>query len=153
METRDSLKMLDKAREMCSPASWYELAKRLHVKNSTLTRCRLHGGTLDNEAAYRLAQLLGQDPLDVIRVMEYERARDPDKRAFWEKQLPRLVPVVAILGIITGVNHITDGGPQLASYSANNLYIMRSAMRRLWGLLTRRAARMDGPTGLGCFAT
>lgn len=142
MKTRDSLRILDKAREMCAPPTWYALAKRLHVQNSTLTRCRLHGGTLDNEASYRLAELLGQEPMDVIRIMEYERARDPEKRAFWEKQLPRVLPVVAYLGIITGtVTQLTPAGTEVveqAIHYAQWLYI--SAV--LWLLASvRRASR------------
>ena len=98
----DVVKLLDKARSLCSPPTWYQLAKRLDVKETTLSRCRLHGGTLANDAAFRLADLLGQDRADVVALMELARARDPVKRAFWEKQLPRIVPVVAYLVGTTG---------------------------------------------------
>lgn len=105
---RISISLIDKARTMCEPPTDYQLAKRLHISHATISRCRHRRGTLDNEAATRLAELLGQEPYDVIAVMELERAKDPKKRAFWESKLPRIVPVVAYLGIITGVTQFTS---------------------------------------------
>lgn len=127
---RASITLIDKARTMCAPATDYQLAKRLGIKQQTISRCRMKGGTLDNEAATRLAELLGQEPYDVIAIMEVERAKDPKKRAFWESKLPRLVPVVAILGITAGVTNFTDGVVR----QLDELYIMRSRIRRWLGL-------------------
>lgn len=145
---RASITLIDKARSMCSPPTDYQLAKRLGISHATISRCRRKGGTLDNEAASRLADLLGQDPYDVIAIMEVERAKDPEKRAFWESKLPRLVPVVAILGIITGVTPVTgranyqEGTTSPAIHYAQ--YVWRVLRRKMFG---------DAAARLGCCAT
>lgn len=123
---RASVALIDKARTLCQPPTYYRLAKKLEIGHQTLSRVRNRGGTLDNEAATRLAELLGQPPMDVIAIMESERAKTPEKKAFWERRLPRFVPVVASLGIITGVTYVAIFGSNLSNY----LYIMRSALRR-----------------------
>jgi hypothetical protein len=105
---RPSVTLIDKARSLCSPPTYYRLAKQLKIGHQTLSRVRNRGGTLDNEAATRLAELLGQAPMDVIAIMEAERAKTPEKKAFWENRLPRVMPLVAYLGIISGVNHVTE---------------------------------------------
>jgi transcriptional regulator with XRE-family HTH domain len=81
---RESLSLIDKARELCEPPSWYQLAKRLGVNHATLSRVINRGGTLDNESCVKLAALLGTPVIDVIAVMEKDRARTPKKREFWE---------------------------------------------------------------------
>lgn len=149
---RVSISLIDKARSLCDPPTDYQLAKRLGISHATISRCRHRGGTLDNEAATRLAELLGQEPYDVIAVMELERAKDPKKRAFWESKLPRILPVVATLGIITGVTHITE---RVVS-SVDGLYIMRRywlcIQRRLELRLRRRSPTASGRWPRGCAA-
>jgi hypothetical protein len=151
--TRISITLIDKARSLCMPPTDYQLAKRLGINHATISRCRNRGGTLDNEASIRLANLLEQDPLDVIAVMEAERAKTPQKRAFWESRLPRVLPVVAYLGIITGVTYFTEvRGEGLTTVSpvidyATLLYILTA--------LTYLRSRFSKTTGfaLGRFAT
>lgn len=104
---RNSIALIDKARSLCSPPTDYQLAKTLGIKQQTISRCRTKGGTLDNEASYKLADLLGQSRADVVAIMEAERARTPEKRAFWEAQLPRSLPMVAYLGTTIGVMSVT----------------------------------------------
>lgn len=97
--------LIDKARSLCTPPTDYRLAKVLGIKTQTLSRVRNRHGTLDNEAATKLAMLLQQDPMDVIALMEVARAKTPEKRAFWESRLPRIVPLVALLEVISGLMH------------------------------------------------
>lgn len=138
---RNSIALIDKARSLCVPSTDYQLAKKLGISHATLSRCRHRNGTLDNEAATKLADLLQQDRYEVIAIMEAERARTPEKKAFWESQLPRLLPVVALLGITTGVTCITE---QVVR-PVDTVYIMR----------IRRWLRALGQTacGLGRCAT
>lgn len=145
---RASIALIDKARTMCSPPTDYQLAKRLGLHTATLSRMRNRGGTLDNEAATRLAELLGQEPYDVIAIMEVERAKDPKKRAFWESKLPRLVPVVASLGIATGVTYITMKAPAPLEVVRHLIHYAQSLYMR-----TRQRDRDDAGSRLGCFAT
>lgn len=105
---RASLTLIDKAKTLCQPPTDYKLAKQLGIATQTISRMRHKNGTLDNEAATKLAELLGQDPYDVIAVMELERAKTPEKKAFWERKLPRFLPLVAHVGIISGVSYVTS---------------------------------------------
>lgn len=124
---RTSIVLLDRAKALCLPPTDYQLAKRLGINDATISRCRRKNGTLDNEAAVRLARLLEQDPLTIIAVMETERAKTPEKKAFWENQLPRLLPMVATLGITIGVTHVSEVVRHFIHY-AHWLY-MRTALR------------------------
>lgn len=128
---RTSITLIDKARSLCIPQTDYQLAKRLGINHATISRCRHRGGTLDNEAATRLAELLAQDPMDVIAIMESERAKTPEKKAFWENRLPRVMPLVAYLGIISGVTHVTEvrAGTLATDLTTYTLCAVRSLMR------------------------
>lgn len=88
--------LLDKARSLCSPPTDYELAKRLGISKQTISRCRRHAGTLDNEGMVRLARFLEQDIETIMPLIELDRVKDDKSRAFWEKLAPRLVPSLVI---------------------------------------------------------
>lgn len=138
--------LIDKARELVKPHSYYEVAKRLGIATQTLSRVRNRGGTLDNEASVKLAGLLGQPEMDVITLMERERAKTPEKREFWEKRLPRIVPVVAIMGLTTGVTYVTqvvrEDGLTTISQAIHYAHALRRWLRQTAYGLGRCAARM-----------
>src|SRR5579871_1792453 len=92
----NTTRLLDRAVKLCSPATDYQLAKRLGIANTTIARCRKRGGTLDNMAAWKLAKMLEMEPAQVIAYIEADRAKDDNKRAFWTAQLPRALPSIAI---------------------------------------------------------
>lgn len=129
--------LLDKARDLCSPPTDYRLAKVLGISNSTISRCRQRGGTLDNEAAARLAAFLEQDFKTVVSLIELDRAKSPKSREFWEKLAPRMVPslVIGLLAAAPG----ESGGMSPASHyetpravmAMDSLYIMRSTVAAL----------------------
>lgn len=148
---RNSIALIDKARTLCAPPTDYQLAKRLGINQATVSRCRNRGGTLDNEASTRLAELLGQDPYDVIAIMELERAKTPEKKAFWESKLPRLVPLVAYLGIISGVTQFTDSSAKGLTITSPFIHYAKWLRFLLRRITTPRAA--DGALRLGGCAT
>jgi len=115
------VKLLDRARKMCSPRTDYQVAKRLGIEPTTIYRCRHRGGTLDNMACWKLAKMLGLPITDVIAYMEEDRARDEKKKAFWRAQLPRILPPISIATavICTAVIGALIGG----TAETNNLYI------------------------------
>ncbi len=103
--------LLDKALKLCSPPTKYRLAKELGIKPGTVSRCYLHGGTLDNETAFKLAKMLRMDVGDVIAYMEEDRAKDDKKKEFWRRQLPRVLPSIAIgTGLLLGLGGTLFGG-------------------------------------------
>lgn len=108
---------------MCSPQTDYQLAKTLRVSRFRFSHWRRGKATPDNEVAWRLAQLLDMPITDVIAYFERDRATDPDKRAFWERQLPRLLPAIATA---IAASSTALGGALIAGTRAalRELYIM-----------------------------
>jgi transcriptional regulator with XRE-family HTH domain len=96
------------------PPTDYQLAKRLGMTPQRISNCRRSGGTLDNEAAWKLAKVLGMPITDVIAYMEEDRAKTDKQRAFWSAQLPCLLPSIAIaatvLATVTGGSLIDGSG-------------------------------------------
>ena len=124
--------LLERARKLCNPPTWYQLSKRTGIKQQTLSRCMKHGKTLDDRNAIRLATLLGMLPIEVIGYMQEDRAPSEEIKTFWTNQLPRLVPSIAIavtasLTVATG--SLIDGSRVAdLTYGINALYIMRSSL-------------------------
>jgi len=134
-ENPNTLALLERGRKLVDPPTWYQLAKRTGIKEQTISRCRVHGKTLNNINAYKLAKLLQMDPKDVMAYMEEDRAKDEATREFWIHQLPRLIPSIAIattaiLSAVVG-GSLIDGQralQQTSRYAAlqnDNPYIMR----------------------------
>jgi hypothetical protein len=96
--------LLERARQRCEPQTWYELAKRTGIAETTISRCMRRGGTLDNEGAFRLAEFLGIQHDESVALIETDRAKTPDKKTFWERYLPRLLPAtIAALAVAGGL--------------------------------------------------
>ena len=125
----NTARLLDKAREMCSPPTWYQLAKRLEIAHSTISRATRHGGMLDNAAAFRLAKMLRLPQKDVIAYIELDRAKDETAREFWRCQSPRLVPAAILAATLAGFaagNLNPEGLAMERSGSPHDqIYIMR----------------------------
>lgn len=94
--------LLDKARELCKPATDYRLAKTLDISDSTVARCRKRGGTLDNEATLKLATFLQQDFKQILALVELDRARTEKTKRFWERIAPRVLPSLVIGAVAAG---------------------------------------------------
>lgn len=121
--------LLDKARELCSPPTDYQLAKRLEISTATLARCRRRNGTLDNQATLKLAQFLQQDFKSVLALVELDRAKTDKQRNFWERVAPRLVPsfvVGALAAGLIGLSPESHSQNISVNQSLNPLYIMRT---------------------------
>ena len=88
--------LLERARKLCDPPTWYQLAKRTGIAQQTISRCIAQGKTLGDINAYKLAQLLEMDVKDVMAYMAEDRAQDENTKMFWSHQLPRLLPSFAI---------------------------------------------------------
>lgn len=143
--------LLERARKMCDPPTWYQLSKRTGIKATTLSRCIVQRKTLGDINAVKLGQFLGMDAATIMAYMAEDRAQDEATRKFWSHQLPRLVPSFAIALVAysatTGVS-LNDGRMEKRSEAQtsllDNVYIMRNWMLLilglpvgLWSLLTR----------------
>lgn len=105
--------LLDKARDLCVPPTDYRLSKMLGISSSTIARCRRRNGTLDNQGVYVLAKFLQQDFEHVLALVEIDRAKNEDQRAFWENIAPRLVS-----SLVIGVFAATSYGVSTSAHSA-----------------------------------
>ncbi len=127
--------LLERARQLCEPPTWYQLAKRTGIKATTISRCMVQSKTLGDLNAYKLAKLLQMDPKDVMAYMAEDRAQDEATRTFWTHQLPRLLPSIAIAVTALLSAELTGtliGGPrdiptQDLTYRSYALYIMRTS--------------------------
>jgi hypothetical protein len=100
MEKTHTQILLDKARTLCLPQTDYELAKRTGISKQVISRARRKGGTLDNEGVARLAKFIDQPFMDVLALVELDRAKTPAKKNFWESYAPRLLPsLIAACGL------------------------------------------------------
>ncbi len=110
--------LLDKARKLCEPQTDYALAKRLEVSTQRMSNWRNRESVPDNETAFRLAKILRMPATDVIAYFEEDKARTPQKRAFWTRQLPRVLSSIAIGAAVlhaAGGSLIDDAGAAISS--------------------------------------
>lgn len=130
MTKRNVELLLERARKLCDPPTWYQLAKRTGIAETTISRCRRRGGTLGDINAWKLAKILGMHAQDVIAYMAEDRAQDAPTREYWRQQLPRLLPSIAIAtaGItLAAVGALIDGHEGMTwAQILPVLYIMRS---------------------------
>lgn len=153
-----SAMLAEKVRATTETKTDYATARALGVSQSYLKQVLMGNRNFGPEACVRASELLNQPLSAVLAEIELSKATSPEKKAFWEKRLPRILPAMAIWGLIAGVTHITDSH---ASVVRNGLttslhaihYAYYETLRWLRALLKRRAAQADGPSGLGCFAT
>jgi len=121
--------LLDRARKLCSPPSWYRLAQVLEMHQQTISRVMTKGGGIDNEACFRLGKLLNMDAATVVAYIEEDRA-PVERKEFWRSQLPRLL---AAFGLALGLS--VGSGPRAVHAAevttrCDDLYIMRTRRKR-----------------------
>lgn len=122
MRKRNVELLLERARLLCDPPTWYQLAKRTGIAETTISRCRRRGGTLGDINAWKLAQLLGLDAQTVLAYMAEDRAQDQKTREFWRHQLPRLLPAIAIA--TAGLSLSAVGGSLIAGSEGFTVYTL-----------------------------
>ena len=100
-------KTLDYIDQLAALKGWetdYQIAKGLGIKTPTMTRYRRHGGTLDNDTAWKVAEGLGIDAVEIIAAAEIERAErseNAEKAAIWKARFQAVTAHVAgVLGLI-----------------------------------------------------
>jgi hypothetical protein len=121
--------LLERARGICDPPTWYRLSKNTGIKAATLSRCMVQGKTLGDINAWKLARFLGMEAKDVMAYMAEDRAQDEPTKRFWGSQLPRLLSAAAIaLTLSFGCERGALAVEGSQNWGFNQLYIMRSRM-------------------------
>lgn len=122
--------LLDRAREMCTPPTFYRLAQVLEVHQQTISRVMRHGGGIDNEAAFRLAKMLGMNPATIIAYIEEDRA-PLARKEFWRSQLPRLLAATGLAATLATSSPRDSEAAAAVKPVSYTIYIMRTLVRWL----------------------
>ncbi len=78
---------LDKAKEKEHLTSDYKLAKLIGIESNNITNLRKRNNGMDNYTAIRIAEILEIDKLKVIIDMEFQKAKNKNKKEFWRKKI------------------------------------------------------------------
>lgn len=138
----NTVALLERARALCEPPTWYQVGKLTGIKHQTLSRVHVHGKTLGDVNAWKLAKFLGMDPKEVMAYMAEDRAQDEPTKEFWTRQLPRLLSAAAIAlalsfgarsgALAADIRSVTGTGPvTLVIYYAKLPGAARRAAARL----------------------
>lgn len=103
-----SAMLAEKVRATTETKTDYATARALGVSQSYLKQVLMGNRNLGPEACVRASELLRQPLSAVLAEIELSKATTPEKKAFWEKRLPRVLPAVAIWGLAAGVTYVTD---------------------------------------------
>lgn len=142
--------LLDQARSRSRLPSDYAVAKRLDVSTQVVGHWRhnrKHPGLLD---IFRLAELAGRNPAEVIAEIEQERqlqAGRIDQAEGWRQTLQRLASVAAGVAV---VSICSAPAPSIAAghatqFSGQPLYIMFNRRRFAWCPGSSPRAKNDPP--------
>jgi len=80
----DTTFFLDRAKHKLGVDSDYALAKALKMRASTISGYRAGRSRMDDDAAFKVAQILGIDPILPIAAANAERTKSPEMKEFWE---------------------------------------------------------------------
>jgi hypothetical protein len=79
----NAIEYVEKIKEINNLDTDYSVAKLLNCKQQKVSNWR-DGGTMDNEAARQVAQILNIPVWQVIADMEAQRQKDPSKKKAWK---------------------------------------------------------------------
>lgn len=97
---------IDKLRRDLKLPSDYAVAKRLHVRTTTISNYRAGRSTMGEDVAYRVAVLLDMDPGYVMACAREEAARTPELRKAWHRAamaIKRCQAAVLVLAVCVGL--------------------------------------------------
>lgn len=77
-------KLIEECRTKLGVETDYQLAKAMDLHRGTLSQCISGKRPPDAYTCARIALVLELDPLEIIASIEAERARTPERRAFWQ---------------------------------------------------------------------
>ena len=85
-----TLQLLDRYKDFHRLPSDYAAAKRLGIRQNTISKWRA-GGTMDESTAVKIAQELAIDPMAVLAQVQLDRPLSTRDRAIWERYCARVL--------------------------------------------------------------
>jgi transcriptional regulator with XRE-family HTH domain len=120
---KSTIDWLDAAKQQ-HDLSDYAIAPLLGVTRSQLSRYRKGHDYLSDDAAIKLAELLGMDdPSLIIASAHAERAKSPAAKAFWERWAAVAAGVVFAVGL--GASPAPASAANSAQNAANSVYYVK----------------------------
>ena len=80
---KKTVQLLDDVKAKLGLPSDYAAAKALDVTRSTVSAWRNGKATFDEDSCFRVAEILGLSPFEIITAVNVERARDERHRLMW----------------------------------------------------------------------
>lgn len=133
METLDeiineAIKRLDKQNDS-------QLAKAIGVTHVTIHNWRTRRSTPDNYAIVQLAKLLGRSPMEILGIIEAEKAKSEERKEYWQDFLAGLLDTTKKSGAIVALMFAsyTTGIQKVEAAPAppNNVYYVKRRIRKL----------------------
>lgn len=138
MESIDEI--LDTAKAKLGAESDNQLAMKIGVQRATISLWRHKKSTPDNFAIVQLAKILGRSPLELLGIIEGEKAKTDERKEYWQDFLAGLLDTTKKLGVIGAITcaSFTATTPradaQQTSQEINGMYIMlKRLLRRALG--------------------
>jgi hypothetical protein len=138
---------LDELQRKLGVESDYALGKLMGMQRQHVSHYRTLKTTFDDEKCIKIAEILGADAAEIILAMHYQRAKQPEVKAVWERMAMNIgaVGAVAACALIvlalpySGVNSGLEytgligsiAAAQLPNKSSNIIYIMRILTRAI----------------------
>lgn len=95
-----SINYLGLAKERLNVKSGNVLAKRLGITQQAISLYESGKRTIDNYTAFKLAEILEIDPMEIIATAEAEREKDETKRDYWRKVLQKVATAALCIGLL-----------------------------------------------------
>lgn len=91
---------LDALAKQAGGATDYRLAKMLECGQPAISSYRAGNSHLSNKTAFKVAQMLGLDPADVIAQVEIDRAKTDEDRNFWKGRGGKVAAIAVSASIL-----------------------------------------------------
>lgn len=134
--------ILDAAQKAIGKESDRQLALAIGVTPQTISHYRKRISTPDNFAIVQLAKLLGRSPLEILGIIEGEKAKTDERKEYWQDFLAGLLDTtkkLSAIGAVTCAGFTATTCPADAqqmsqtSQSNSSVYYVKRLLRRALG--------------------
>jgi predicted transcriptional regulator len=119
--------LLDRLSKKLNGASDYKIASELHVTRATVSKWRVGKGTMSDETAVRVAELLEENPAYVLALVQSERTQSPSAEKVWKKIAATFAgkaAAIVLAAALIGHGSNAHAAPALQASNCSGLYIM-----------------------------